>query len=159
MRFKNEAGVEEVTEDVTKIVELTTSFYDALFTGRHDKDLQDTGEPFQPSDRYLEEFLSKLSPLSDESKARLIKNMTKDEIECVVKSCPNGKAPGVDGLPYEFYKVTWDVVGDELVEVVKDQLRNFLLIPKERKLVPHIVDKVIPSLKAGFQLLGINCNF
>ena len=86
--------------------------YDAVFNGRHDKDLQDTGEPFQPSDRYLEEFLSKLSPLSEEAKAALVKNVSKEEIEDVVKSCPNGKAPGLDGLSYELYKSTWDIIGD-----------------------------------------------
>ena len=131
MKFKNEDGVEVVTEDVFEIEELATSLYDALFDGRHDKNLKDTGEPFQPSDRYLEEFLSKLSPLSQESKVKLIKNVTKEEIEGVVKSCPNGKSPGRDGLPYEFYKLTWDIIGDEFVEVVKDQLRNRVIIPAE----------------------------
>ena len=133
MKFINADGEEEVTDDVDKIEELTTSFYDALFNGRHDKDLHDTGQAFQPSERYLEEFLSKLSPLGDEAKAKLIRSVTKEEIESVVKSCPNGKSPGVDGLPYEFYKHTWDIIGDDFVEVVKDQLRNFILIPSGRR--------------------------
>ena len=44
MRFFNAAGEEEVTDDIDKIAELATSFYDALFNGRHDKDLHDTGQ-------------------------------------------------------------------------------------------------------------------
>ena len=56
--------------------------------------------------------------------------MTKDEIEGVVKSCPNGKSPGMTGLPYEFFKLTWDIIGDDFVEVVKDQLRNLVIIPR-----------------------------
>ena len=114
MKFTNAEGEDEVTDDVSDIEELITSFYNALFNGRHDKDLLDTGEAFQPSDNYLEEFLSKLSNLSDEAKVRLIRNVTKDEIG-VVKSCPNGKSPGVDGLPYTFNKATWDVIGEDFV--------------------------------------------
>ena len=48
LRYTNEKGVEEVTEEVT------VSFYDALFNRRHDQNLKDTGVPFQPSDRHLE---------------------------------------------------------------------------------------------------------
>ena len=58
--------------------------------------------------------------------------MTKSEIEDAVMTCPNGRTPGIDGLPYEFYKSTWEVISDEFVEVVKDQLRNFVLIPSGR---------------------------
>ena len=54
----------------------------------------------------MEESLSKFSPLSDEAKAELIKNVYKEEIENVVENCPNGKSPGLDGLPYETYKST-----------------------------------------------------
>ena len=62
MRYNNVEGEEEVTDDVSKIEELAVSFYDALFNGRHDKDLHDTGEAFQPSERYLEEFLNTFVP-------------------------------------------------------------------------------------------------
>ena len=36
IKFINAEGLEEVTEDVAKIEELTTSFCDAVFNGRHD---------------------------------------------------------------------------------------------------------------------------
>ena len=62
MRYNNVEGEEEVNDNVSKIEELAVSFYDALFNGRHDKDLHDTGEPFQPSERYLEEFLNTFVP-------------------------------------------------------------------------------------------------
>ena len=101
MRFVNTEGEEKVTDDVAKIEELTISFYEALFNGRHDKDLHNTGEPFQPSGRYLEELLNKFSP-REEAKVKLVSNVSKLEIEDAVKSCPNGKSSGLDGLPYEF---------------------------------------------------------
>lgn len=128
MRYVNEDGIEVVTDDVSKIEELSVSFYDALFNGRHDKDLNDTGVAFLPSDEYLEEFLDKLSPLSEEAKTKVVRTVTYEELEEIVKSCPNGKSPGLDGLPYELYKATFDVIGKEFLEVIKDQLRNFALI-------------------------------
>ena len=161
MRFINAAGEEEVTEDIDKIAELTTSFYDALFNGRHDKDLHDTGQAFIPSDRHLEEFLGGLSPLGDEAKVKLIRNVTKEEIESVVKSCPNGKSPGVDGLPYELYKRTWDMIGDEFVEVVKDQLRNFVLIPSGRRGATVLPSKVegIPDVTELRPITLLCCDY
>ena len=100
MKFKNQEGVEEITEDISKIEEIAVSFYDALFNGRHDKDLVDTGMPFQPTDVHLEEFLDQLPTISEESKPKLIRELTLEELESIVKSCPNGKSPGMDGLPY-----------------------------------------------------------
>ena len=128
MKYFNEDGEEEITEDENKIKELAVTFYDALFSGRHDENLVDTGEPFQPSDRYLEEFLGQLSTLSEESKAELVKELTFDELENIVKMCPNGKSPGLDGLPYEFYKSMWDIIGGDFLQVVKVQMNIFQLI-------------------------------
>ena len=141
MRFVNTEGEEKVTDDVAKIEELTISFYEALFNGRHDKDLHNTGEPFQPSGRYLEELLNKFSP-REEAKVKLVSNVSKLEIEDAVKSCPNGKSPGLDGLPYEFYKSTFDVIGDEFEEVLKDQLSNNVLIPSGRRGATVLPSKV-----------------
>ena len=104
---------------MAKIEEIVVNFYDALLNGRHDKNLVDTGVPFQPSDTHLEDFLSQLTPLSEESKPKLIKELTFEELESIVKSCPNGKSPGLDGIPYEFYKAEWEVIGEEFLEVIK----------------------------------------
>ena len=115
MKYTDDAGETKVTDDNPKIEELCVSFYDALFNGRHDKDLCDTGVPFQPCDRYLEEFLSKLSTLSEAAKTKLVREVTYEELEEIVKTCPNGKAPGLDGLPYKLYKTTFDVIGREFL--------------------------------------------
>ena len=142
LRYTNTEGQEEVTEDISKIEELAVNFYDALFNGRHDKNLVDTGVPFQPTDRYLEEFLSTLSTLSEEAKTKLVKELTLEELENNVKSAPNGKSPGLDGLPYELYKSMWDVMGREFLQVIKDQMTNFSLIESGRHGATVIPSKV-----------------
>ena len=73
-------------------------------------------------------FLNPLSTLSEESQAKLVKELTYDEVKQLVKDCPTGRSPGLDGLPYEFYKSTWDVIGQDFTEVLKAQLSSFTLI-------------------------------
>ena len=34
----------------------------------------------------------------------------------------NGKAPGIDGLPIDFYKVFWSCVGKDLLAVLRESL-------------------------------------
>ncbi len=34
----------------------------------------------------------------------------------------NGKAPGLDGLPVEFYKAYWHLLGEDLLAVLSDSL-------------------------------------
>ena len=142
IKYKDTAGNIQITTDPAKIEEETVKFYEALFNGRHDKNLVDTGHPFQPSDEHLEEFLDTLSTLSEGSKARLVREMTYDEIKQIVKDCPTGRSRGLDGLPYEFYKATWDVIGENFTEVIKTQLRNFTLIESGKHGVTSLPSKV-----------------
>lgn len=65
-----------------------------------------------------------------------------EELEEIVKSCPYGKAPGLDGLPYELYKKTFDVIGKEFLEVVRAQLRNLALIESGKHGATSIPSKV-----------------
>lgn len=44
---------------------------------------------------------------------RLDSDFTKDELFAALCSMQNGKSPGMDGLPCEFYKAMWDTVGDD----------------------------------------------
>lgn len=142
MKFRDGDGRVQVTADPDRIADQTVKFYEALFNGRHDKDLVDTGQPFQPSDEYLEMFLNPLSTLSEESQAMLVKELTYDEVKQLVKDCPAGRSPGLDGLPYEFFKSTWDVIGQDFTEVLKAQLASFTLIESGRHGATALPSKV-----------------
>ena len=161
MRYKDVDGVNKVTDDAAKIEEICVAFYDALFNGRHDKDLIDTGVSFQPCDHYLEEFLNKLSILSEASKTKLVREVTYEELEEIVMSCPNAKSPGLDGLPYEFYKTTYDVIGKEFLEVIKAQLRNLALIESGKHGATSIPPKVdgIPDVTELRPLTLLCCDY
>ena len=52
----------------------------------------------------MEEFLSKLSTISDNAKTEIVKELTLEELTNIVKFCPNGKSatvipPNVEGVP------------------------------------------------------------
>ena len=142
MKYRDEAGGVQVTGDIDKIQDMSVSFYEALFNGRHDKDLNDTGVPFQLSDQHMHEFLAPLSSLCEESQANLVKQLTFEEVKQIVKMCPNGKSPGLDGLPYEFYKSTWEVIGQDFTRVLQEQLANFSLIDSGRHGATKLNSKV-----------------
>jgi hypothetical protein len=86
------------TSDPSRIEAECVAFTDSLLNGRQDENLQDTGSTFQPDYSDLEEFLSTLSQLSQVSQEALVQLLTEDEVKDVVKSCANGKSPGLDGL-------------------------------------------------------------
>lgn len=52
--------------------------------------------------QYLEQ--SGVSPLRSSSLSSLNAPITEEEIQLTIKTLPSHKAPGPDGLPYEYYK-------------------------------------------------------
>ncbi|KAI3365342.1 hypothetical protein L3Q82_010130 [Scortum barcoo] len=55
-------------------------------------------------------FLSGLPQVGDSSGSMLAANLTLDELHVALMSLANGKAPGIDGIPVDFYKAFWLVV-------------------------------------------------
>ena len=45
--------------------------------------------------------VSPLPSLSEESKTKVVKELTYDELEDIVKHLPHRKSPGLDGVPYK----------------------------------------------------------
>ena len=50
-----------------------------------------------------------------------------DEYSEALRSLQPGKSPGSDGLPTEFYKCFWDVLGSDLAEVLEECFSTSLL--------------------------------
>ncbi len=42
------------------------------------------------------------------------------ELEAALRSLPRGKAPGMDGIPYEFYQRFWPALGQGLTDVLHE---------------------------------------
>ena len=138
-----------MTDNPESIEENLTGFFDALLNGRLDKNLKDTGEVFQPDYTHLDDFLENLSTLSPEAQTALEEELTFEELEWIMKTCPYGKAPGLDGLTYEFYRVTWPVLGASFHKVLQVQLRRCRLMESGKLGATRLIPKVegVPEVK------------
>ena len=92
------------------------SYFEALFQGRHQTSADrpepfDSGTSFTPDLNIATSFLSDLPSLSPEQSESLEKPFELQELEEAVEAAAASKSPGLDGLTYELYKVTFPVVG------------------------------------------------
>ena len=56
--------------------------------------------------------------LSDDQKSESERPFCKNDFKHALSQLPNGKSPGKDGLPAEFYKTFWNIIGDDFFEVM-----------------------------------------
>ena len=117
--------VEQTIEDEKEIEDALVNFYDALFNGRLDTNMKDTGRQNQTRpDLYQEEFLHGLDKLSEMSKKRLEVSLAEEEVRENLMAMQCGRSPGEDGLTREFYTSVWDLLGQDMVRVLQGTLNR-----------------------------------
>ena len=122
----------------------------------------DTGQPFVPDNSCLPDFLSGLGKLSQESKTKLAQDLSFSDVEHIIKhECDNNKSPGLDGLPYELYKATWEIIGQDFVKVLQVELANFQLIDSDRQGATRLASKVdgVPTVTELRPITLLNCDY
>lgn len=67
-------------------------------------------------------FYEGLPNVLEDSKAELERPLSTEELLNALKGMESGKSPGMDGLPAEFYKEFWAVLGEELLAVLNKSL-------------------------------------
>ncbi|PIK45257.1 putative zinc finger CCHC domain-containing protein 3-like [Apostichopus japonicus] len=70
--------------------------------------------------------------------------ITTVELWKALSKMKNGKSPGSDGLPREFYRTFWAIIGPDIRAVFEDAFQNGLeslsrLLERDSKLVPFVV--------------------
>ncbi|KAG7487320.1 hypothetical protein MATL_G00021900 [Megalops atlanticus] len=98
------------------MISIASRFYSDLFA---DKPVSfETGEV----------FLGKLEKrISDESRSRLEQPISRKELDAALADMAKGKVPGADGLPMEFYRTFWDVLGPVMVDLANEVFSSGLL--------------------------------
>jgi hypothetical protein len=164
LKLRDEDGSfdsKRITEDENEMAGECLAFFDALLNGRHDCNLLDTGHSFIPSYEHLPEFLTGLPTLSEASRQMLVSPLQKEELKDVLKECQKGKSPGLDGLSYEFYRATWDVIGEDFFSALKAVLASALLPQSDRHGVTRLIIKVlgVPSVLDLRPVTLLNCSY
>ncbi len=73
------------------------------------------------------ELLQNLPHLTSEDKQTLDSAITFDELSAAVSGLASGRTPGIDGLPGEFYKHFWTLIGTDLYEDLQEVFHVGLL--------------------------------
>ena len=71
--------------------------------------------------------------LSHEEKAKCEGLMNMTECKKAVFSMKKNKAPGIDGLPIEFYQVFWNEIGETVVNALNESFRKGQMSLSQRK--------------------------
>ena len=94
-------------------------------------------------DPFIKDLINHISKLvSREDNCNLNRPVTEKEVSEVLNKMKNGKAPGPDGVNVDFFKACWNIVKQDIINVVEDSRMNrtifkalntsfIALIPKE----------------------------
>ena len=76
------------------------------------------------------------------SSQEALEPLSEEEVQEAVKACKNGRSPGLDGITYEFYKVTWSVIGSTFTKVLQAQLDRERLMESGQHGATRLIPKV-----------------
>ncbi|KAK3534854.1 hypothetical protein QTP86_028560 [Hemibagrus guttatus] len=88
-----------------------------------------------------ESFLKDLPKLTEQAARELDRELTLAELHKALQGMENGRAPGIDGLPFEFYKAFWAVIEQDVLEVLRDSMNAGQLPLSCRRAVLTVLPK------------------
>ncbi|KAK3515326.1 hypothetical protein QTP70_014607, partial [Hemibagrus guttatus] len=106
---RTESG--DLLSEPTEIRKQTVSFYSKLYSSER-----------SGAQIVEESFLKDLPKLSEQAARELDRDLTLAELHKALQGMENGRAPGIDGLPVEFYKAFWAIIGQDVLEVLNDSV-------------------------------------
>ncbi|KAK3570807.1 hypothetical protein QTP86_026351 [Hemibagrus guttatus] len=93
------------------------------------------------SKELLDTIYQGLPKAFSEDNAALEGPLVLEELHAALNTMPGGKAPGIDGLPVEFYKFFWKELGEDLLEVLEKSYRERCLPLSSRRTVITLIPK------------------
>lgn len=83
-----------------------------------------------------EQFLGnyRKNPLTQEQVRELTSPVSASEIKACLETAKNKKAPGIDGIPAEFYKTFWNEIAEDLVALFNEIIRKGELTDSQKRL-------------------------
>jgi exonuclease III len=139
-----------VVSDQASIASVFNDFYTNLYASNDNIDVAEQNV-----------FLDHLTrSLSEEQKCSLEGVIQLRELHTALKNMRNGKSPGADGLPKEFYIAFWDLLGEDFLCVVRSALEEGVLSESQRMGLITLLSKpgghLNPSNKRPISLLNVD---
>lgn len=116
--------------DPKEIRERAVNFFGGLYKSEHNED--------EVKERL---FFENLPKVSEETNVKLKKVISLNELHEALQGMENGKVPGLDGIPVEFYKTFWPIIGEDLLAVLRNSLAEGLLPLSCRRAVITLLPK------------------
>lgn len=139
----------EIIDDKDKIIEEIGKFYTELYTTQ---DVDTT---------HIKQYINNahLNKLGNEDKNKLHKFITKTECLIAIKEFENNKSPGIDGISKEFYLTFWDILADDITDVInniylKGELNNSM---KQAIITLHYKGKGDHRLLKNWRPISLLC--
>ena len=131
VRKLNLSGV--ITYYPYKILESGKNFYKDLYTSKHPNLNSDESKLFFEN--------GNIPKLSEELYKLCEGKVTIEEITEVLSACKDNKVPGINGLPTEFYKTFWHLLGHSLVETFNAAFDSESLSTSQKQAIITLIDK------------------
>lgn len=87
--------------------------------------------------------------LSDLERSSIAREVTDDEICAAVFSIPDDKAPGPDGYSAHFFKMAWNIVGQFLMEAVKEFFQSGQILKQWNTTILTMIPKKAQAQNVG----------
>eukprot|EP00253_Pinus_taeda_P006320 PITA_06320 len=131
--FKAKKVVEEKLQEINQ--ELITKGFNEEGKKQADSLQQDweglciAEEPLIDRSKYINDFTKHIPRfVTREDNYNLNKPVNEQEVKEVIKEMQNGKAPGPDGVNVDFFKACWNIVKQDILEVVEDSRKNKIVL-------------------------------
>ncbi|KAK3548699.1 hypothetical protein QTP70_017249 [Hemibagrus guttatus] len=125
---RTESG--DLLSEPTEIRKQTVSFYLKLYSSE-----------WSGAQVVEDSFLVGLPKLSERAARELDRELSLEELHEALQRMQNGRTSGIDGLPAEFYKAFWAVIGQDVLDVLRDSVRRCELPLSCRRAVLTLLPK------------------